>query len=119
MMIKATPAPAYVVRAFLTDDKIWKTVYCEEEEFTRDSERFNDMQSFSDADMVTITGGHVYSRNGELGYVSSLEEYFNQYLAKSQTTVVVQVDATRQVALLELLKLNGFEFSVADKVTEA
>jgi 1-aminocyclopropane-1-carboxylate deaminase/D-cysteine desulfhydrase-like pyridoxal-dependent ACC family enzyme len=119
MTIKATPAPAYVVRAFLNDGDIWKTVYCEEEEFTRDGERFDDMQGFSDADMVTITGGHVYNRNGELGYVGSLEEFFNQYLAKSQTTVVVEVDATRQATLLELLKLHGFEFSVVGKVTEA
>jgi hypothetical protein len=118
MTIKAKPAPAYVVRAFLDDGDIWETVYCEEEEFTRDGERFEDMQGFSDADMVTITGGHVYNRN-DMRYVGSLEEFFNQYLAKSQATVVVQVDATRQATLLELLKVHGFEFSVVGKATEA
>lgn len=118
MTIKKNVAPVSVVRAFLEDGQIWQTVYCEDEEFDRDGERFTDLKGLVDSDLVSVVGGHVYKRGSAQDYVGSLADFFNQYRCRSVDIVVVQVEPARREALLALLELHGYPSVVVERTAD-
>lgn len=106
-MTKITQAPASVVRAFLNDEAVWKTIISEDDEFQVEGDVRFDLTGVADTAMVTITGGDIYARDSGSRLDETLADVFNRYMS-SDITVVVRTAETRQQELLDLLARHGF-----------